>query len=92
LPEDEKFAERFIADENPAETIEEGEMEALVMKMIEKLPPQYKAVLTLYHLEDMNYAEIGEATGMPEGTVKNYLFRGRQLLKEKVKTYLGKEV
>ncbi len=92
LPEDEKFAERFIADENPMETVEESEMEALVMKMIEKLPPQYKAVLTLYHLEDLNYAEIGEATGMPEGTVKNYLFRGRQLLKEKVKTYLGKEV
>ena len=92
LPEDEKFAERFIADENPMETVEESEMEALVMKMIEKLPPQYKVVLTLYHLEDMNYAEIGEATGMPEGTVKNYLFRGRQLLKEKVKTYLGKEV
>src|SRR6267154_4459654 len=89
LPEDEKFAERFIADENPMETVEEGEMEALVMKMIEKLPPQYKAVLTLYHLEDLNYAEIGEATGMPEGTVKNYLFRGRQLLKEKVKTYFG---
>lgn len=93
LPEDDKFAERFIStDENPGEAMEENEMDSIVMTMIDKLPPQYKVVLTLYHLEDMNYAEIGEATGMPEGTVKNYLFRARQLLKEKVKTYLGKEV
>ncbi len=92
LPGDEKFAERFIADSNPSEAVEDDEMESLVMKMIDRLPAQYKVVLTLYHLEDMNYAEIGETTGMPEGTVKNYLFRARQLLKEKVKTYLAKEV
>ena len=67
-------------------------MESLVMKMIDNLPAQYRVVLTLYHLEDMNYKEIGEATGMPEGTVKNYLFRARQLLKEKVKIYMANEV
>jgi DNA-directed RNA polymerase specialized sigma24 family protein len=36
----------------------------------------------------MNYAEIAQITVMPEGTAKNYLFRARNLLKEKVK---GKE-
>ncbi|MEJ0054493.1 MAG: sigma factor-like helix-turn-helix DNA-binding protein [Bacteroidota bacterium] len=39
----------------------------------------------------MSYPEIGEVTGMPEGTVKNYLFRARALVKDKVKKYLGKE-
>ena len=39
----------------------------------------------------MTYPEIVEITGLPEGTVKNYLFRARHLLKEKVKQYLGKE-
>ena len=92
LPEDEKFAERFIADSNPSEVVEENELEMLVMKMIDQLPAQYRVVLTLYHLEDMNYAEIGATTGMPEGTVKNYLFRARQLLREKAKTYMAKEV
>lgn len=92
FPEDERFEERFVSDENLIESIEDNEMESVVMKLIEKLPAQYRVVLTLYHLEDMNYAEIGEATGMPEGTVKNYLFRARQLLKEKVKIYMAKEV
>jgi RNA polymerase sigma-70 factor (ECF subfamily) len=39
----------------------------------------------------MTYPEIGEITGMPEGTVKNYLFRARHQMKEKVKVHLGKE-
>jgi RNA polymerase sigma-70 factor (ECF subfamily) len=92
IPEDESYEQHFISADDPFESLEDHEMEAAILKLIEKLPAHYKVVLTLYHLENMNYAEIGEATGMPEGTVKNYLFRARQLLKEKVKTYLAKEV
>lgn len=70
---------------------EEQDIETYVLKLIDTLPPHYKTVLMLYHLEQKNYAEIGEITTMPEGTVKNYLFRARQLLKEKAKKYLGNE-
>jgi RNA polymerase sigma-70 factor (ECF subfamily) len=92
IAEDESFVNHFISHDNPQETLEDNDMESAVLKLIEQLPAQYRVVLTLYHLENMNYAEIGETTGMPEGTVKNYLFRARQLLKEKVETYLAKEV
>jgi RNA polymerase sigma-70 factor (ECF subfamily) len=71
--------------------VEENDIESYLLKLIDTLPPQYKIVLTLYHLEQKNYSEIGEITGMPEGTVKNYLFRARQLLREKAKKYLGSE-
>ena len=91
IPEEESFTSHFISEDNPEETLADQEMESLVMKLINQLPAQYKTVLTLYHVDGMNYNEIGEVTGMPEGTVKNYLFRARNLLKEKVKKYLGKE-
>ncbi len=81
---------QFVSDER-ADALAEEDIEVYLSKMIESLPPQYKVVLTLYHLEHKNYSEIGEITGMPEGTVKNYLFRARQLLKEKAIRYLGKE-
>jgi RNA polymerase sigma factor (sigma-70 family) len=81
----------FAEPENLATNIEEDDIEVIIKKNIEQLPPQYKVVLTLYHVDGMNYNEIGEATGMPEGTVKNYLFRARHLLKESVKKYLGQE-
>ena len=66
-------------------------MNEKVLEWIGQLPHQYKMVLTMYHVDSMSYQEIEAATGMPEGTVKNYLFRARQLLKEKVKVYLDKE-
>jgi RNA polymerase sigma factor (sigma-70 family) len=81
----------FIETENPETVFSEQDMNDFVLGLIDQLPPQYKTVLTLYHVEGMNYAEIGQITEMPEGTVKSYLFRARNLLKERVKGYLGKE-
>jgi RNA polymerase sigma factor (sigma-70 family) len=91
IPEEESFTAHFIAEDNPEEKLADENMDELVLKFIGLLPVQYKAVLTLYHLDGMSYPEIGIATGMPEGTVKNYLFRARALVKENVKKYLGKE-
>jgi RNA polymerase sigma factor (sigma-70 family) len=91
IPEEESFTKRFIEEDNPETSMEDQDMDKFVMKLIEELPPQYKLILTLYHVEDMSYPEICTITNMPEGTVKNYLFRARTLLKEKVKKYLGKE-
>ena len=52
---------------------------------IELLPVQYRTVLTLFYLEEFSYQEIEQITGMPEGTIKSYLFRAKALLKEKLK-------
>jgi RNA polymerase sigma-70 factor (ECF subfamily) len=91
IPEEESFTKQFIEEENPESVLEEQDLDLFVQKLMDELPPQYKIVLTLYHVEGMSYPEICQVTNMPEGTVKNYLFRARNLLKEKVKKYLGKE-
>lgn len=91
LPEENALTKRFIEERNPEGVTEERDLDELVLKLVDMLPPQYKIAITLFHVEGMSYPEIGEVTGMPEGTVKNYLFRARNLLKEKVKMYLGKE-
>lgn len=91
IPDEESFTKQFIEIENPETLTSDQDMDAFVLKLIEELPPQYKTVLMLYHVQEMSYPEICEITGMPEGTVKNYIFRARALLKEKVKKYLGKE-
>jgi len=90
LPEEDE-REQFISTENVEENFSDQQLDNIVMSLIDQLPPQYKAILTLYHVQEMSYPEMVEITGLPEGTVKNYLFRARQLLKEKVKKYLGNE-
>ena len=49
---------------------------------VERLPPHYRTVLALFHLDAMSYDEIVAATDLPLGTVKSYLHRARRLLKD----------
>ena len=63
-----------------------------IEQLILQLPEKYRTVLTLYHLNEFSGPEIEQITGMPEGTVKNYLFRARKLLKEKLEVYLKNEL
>jgi len=47
--------------------------------------PVLKKVIKLRYFEGMSYEEITNETGLPEGTVKAFLFRARQELKKKFK-------
>ncbi len=82
--------DRVTIENAPAEDVrtdaraEHGDLSARLKVEIDSLPPQYRTILTLYHLDEMNYAEIGEALNLPDGTVKNYLFRARKLLRQRL--------
>jgi RNA polymerase sigma factor (sigma-70 family) len=72
-------------------TVEKEEAKKILLQLIEKLPVQYRTVLTLFHLEEFSYKEVEEITGMPEGTIKSYLSRARKLLKEKLEQVIELE-
>lgn len=73
----------FTEDSPEAEFIKK-DTAAYVNLLIEQMPLQYRTVLTLYHINEFTCPEIEQITGIPAGTVKSYLFRGRKLLKEKI--------
>ncbi|NUM82192.1 sigma-70 family RNA polymerase sigma factor [bacterium] len=68
----------------PDEKLMHGELSGFLQEEIQTLPAQYKTILTLYHMDEMSYEEIGNILNLPEGTVKSYLFRARKMLKEKL--------
>lgn len=47
---------------------------------IDALPDPYRLLICLRHLDELSYAEIAEVTGMPLGTVKTGIHRGRRRL------------
>ena len=51
-----------------------------LLTALRRLPDAQRLVVVLYHLHDLPVAEIARSTGMPEGTVKSYLSRGRAAL------------
>jgi RNA polymerase sigma-70 factor (ECF subfamily) len=61
-----------------------SEISRILAEVVEELQPLYKTLVTLYHTEGLSYEEIAQITELPEGTVKNYLFRARKSLKEKL--------
>lgn len=80
-----------FTDETPEKIVSDKDVSDYMYTLIGQLPEQYKTVLSLYHLDEFSYQEIEQITGMPEGTVKSYLFRARKILKEKLEIYLKKE-
>lgn len=56
-----------------------GDHVAIVAALTE-LEPDQRTVVVLHHLADLGTAEIAEELGIPEGTVKSRLARGRSRL------------
>lgn len=71
--------------------IRPGDLSGILAGEIGKLPPVYRTLIVLYHQEDLSYADIAHVTGLPEGTVKSYLFRARKTLKDNLSAQYKKE-
>jgi len=79
-----------VSDETDA-LIRQRERSTILNEGIEKLAPVYKMLIALYHNEELSYEEIVQVTGLPEGTVKSYLFRARKALKNNLLLTYQKE-
>jgi RNA polymerase sigma factor (sigma-70 family) len=82
--DDEAFREQIRGEGTPTDHLEAEELKTVVHQAIEQLPQPYRTLIDLFHIQEMSYAEVVEISGLPEGTVKSYLFRGRKLLKDAI--------
>lgn len=53
-----------------------------VGEALDRLPDEYRAVATLYFIQDLSYQQIAEMLECPTGTVRSRLHRGRRLLQK----------
>jgi len=71
---------------NAEEQMEEREFQLLVEEQMQQLSQVERAVLVLYHQEERTYEQIALALGLPIGTVRTHLHRGRKKLREGITT------
>lgn len=69
-------------DETPEEYTANRELGAEIERAIARLRPEYRTAITLWHAEARPYEEIAEIMGVPLGTVKTYIHRARNELKQ----------
>jgi RNA polymerase sigma-70 factor (ECF subfamily) len=75
-------------DRGPYGALRNVERGRAIAAAIDGLPDEYRELIQLRHFAELSYGEIAELKSMPLGTVKNKLFRGRQMLKEKLQDFL----
>jgi RNA polymerase sigma-70 factor (ECF subfamily) len=68
--------------EGPDKLLEAVETERLMQAAIDALDEEHRELVILRDVEEMSYQEIGEITGLPEGTIKSRLHRARMAIKE----------
>ena len=75
-----------ILDETASvtELAERREVQQAVQQAILSLPPNYRAVIVLYHLEGRSYDEIAGLLHLPVNTVRTHLHRARAMLRERL--------
>ncbi len=71
----------------PDHEVESRDLLQQVEQEIENLPVIYRTVVTLYHQDQLTYEDIARIVDLPLGTVKNYMFRARKRLKERLEAY-----
>lgn len=81
-PENEKDYEIPANVQSPDEYANAGIESYYIQKAIDSLEESFKEVIILRDIEDMDYEEIAKVTGLPLGTVKSRINRGREKLKK----------
>jgi RNA polymerase sigma-70 factor (ECF subfamily) len=73
----------------PDELAEGMQLEVIVKIAITHVDEEFRHLVILRDVEDLSYEEIADVTGLPRGTVKSRIHRGRAQLRAKVEKMLG---
>jgi RNA polymerase sigma-70 factor, ECF subfamily len=69
--------------------LEDQDRDLAVRRAVLGLPAKYREPLILFYFHDMDVPATARSLGLPEGTVKAKLFRGREMLRSKLPQLLG---
>jgi len=76
---------------SPVSAAQNSEQDTIVWAAVERLPRLWAAVVILYYREGKNIADIAEIMQAKENTVKTYLFRARERLKQMLTPAFGED-
>jgi RNA polymerase sigma-70 factor, ECF subfamily len=71
------------------QAVQESEAQRDLEAAVASLPPRYREVIALFHVQHKSYVEIAQALNVPMGTVMTWLHRARKELKSKLSEHLS---
>jgi RNA polymerase sigma-70 factor (ECF subfamily) len=82
---DREFADTGIS---PYRALKNKQLAAAIDDAVRELPADYRELIQLRHFAELSYEEIASMKKLPLGTVKNKLFRARNMLKESLEGFV----
>ncbi len=76
-----------VGEADPEGTFYDSFVDQEIVTAIQSLPDEYRAAVVMSDLHGLRYGEIAQVLGVPEGTIKSRLFRGRRLLQAQLRGY-----
>jgi len=75
----------------PEEVVIRSQERDEVHRLLDQLPPHYRAAVILRYWHDLSYQEIAEAMEITESAVKSTLYRARQKLAQKTLAHQNRQ-
>lgn len=70
--------------ENPENALYRDELQRVINQVLDKLPEDLRAALTLREFEGLSYEEIAQVMNCPVGTVRSRIFRAREAIDNEI--------
>jgi len=81
--DEEQYCNNFYSEDDVENSVLIVEKGKYVNQTLESLKEQYKTLLLMKYQADLSYKQISILLGIPENTVKTYLYRAREEFKER---------
>ena len=73
----------FISEDG-FDNLEKDEVKTYLWKTVDLIPMKYRELILMRYLQELKYDEIAEIAGLPVGTVKNRIFKAKELLRKEI--------
>ncbi|MEN8154678.1 MAG: sigma-70 family RNA polymerase sigma factor [Acidobacteriota bacterium] len=70
-----------LSEKDGYEYMEREETKKMVWSIVDSIPYKYKELILLRYMKGLKYDEIADFSGLPVGTVKNRIFKAKEILK-----------
>jgi RNA polymerase sigma-70 factor (ECF subfamily) len=98
LLESEVFSSKEIdifdipGESSPEEILQANNLREVIFESLSNLPEDIRTAVSLREFEGLSYEEISEVLDCPIGTVRSRIFRGREIIQEKISPLLNSNI
>ena len=76
-------SENYVKDDG-FRILSDEEVKTHLWKLVDRIPLKFKEVILLRYIQELKYEEIADISGLPVGTVKNRIFKAKEILKQEI--------